>query len=265
MTFLVTDGVVPSNEERGYVLRRIIRRAVRHAYRLGARDLVTPALVDATVEVMGGAYPELEAHHELVTQRDPARGGAVPRHAPARARTCSTRCSTAGDVTGERAFFLHDTLGFPLELTREIAAERGLAVDVDGLRGRRWPSSAPAPARRTRPTGGAAAAPVELYREILDEHGPTEFTGREEYATDGAKVLAHRRGGRARRRGPDDGDEVDVFLDRTPFYAESGGQVGDTGTITRRGRRDRRTVLDTQYAIPARAHACTAAGSSRAS
>ncbi len=246
MTFLVADGVVPSNVERGYVLRRIIRRAVRHAYRLGARGLVTPALVDATVEAMAGAYPDLEKHHELVTnviRREEERFRATLQ----RGEDLLDEVLTAGNVTGERAFFLHDTLGYPIDLTREVAEERGRTVDLDGFQ-------AQMDAQRTRArdahkaAGGAAAAPIELYREILDDHGPTEFTGRQEYVTEGAKVLslvaAGERLGRAKA-----GDEVDVFLDRTPFYAESGGQVGDTGTITSADGTTVVRILDTQYAI----------------
>jgi alanyl-tRNA synthetase len=246
MTFLVSDGVVPSNVERGYVLRRIIRRAVRHAYRLGARDLVTPALVDATVAVMGGAYPDLVKRHEVVTN--------VIRREEERFRSTLQRGEdllddvlAEGDVTGERAFFLHDTLGYPIDLTREVAAERGREVDLEGY-------LAQMAEQRTRARdahkaeGGAAAAPVELYREILDDHGPTEFTGRQEYVTDGAKVLGIVGGGERRARA-ETGETVDVFLDRTPFYAESGGQVGDTGTITSADGETVLRVLDTQYAV----------------
>jgi alanyl-tRNA synthetase len=247
MTFLVSDGVVPSNVERGYVLRRIIRRAVRHAYRLGARDLVTPALVDATIGVMGGAYPDLEKHRELATdviRREEERFRATLQ----RGEDLLGEIVAAGDVSGERAFFLHDTLGYPIDLSREVAAEQGRSVDVEGF-------EAAMAEQRTRArdahkaAGGAAVAPLELYREILDDHGPTDFTGRNEYTTDGAKVLAivaaGERVGRAGR-----GDEVDVFLDRTPFYAESGGQVGDTGTITSADGTTVVRVRDTQYAIP---------------
>ncbi len=247
MTFLVSDGVVPSNVERGYVLRRIIRRAVRHAYRLGARDLVTPALVDATIGVMGGAYPDLETHRELVTnviRREEERFRATLQ----RGEELLGEIVAAGDVSGERAFFLHDTLGYPIDLTREVAAEQGRSVDVAGF------DAAMAEQRNRareahKAEGGAAVAPVELYREILDDHGPTDFTGRHEYTTDGAKVLALVAAGeRVGRAGT--GDEVDVFLDRTPFYAESGGQVGDTGTITSADGTAVVRVRDAEYAIP---------------
>jgi len=246
MTFLVADGVVPSNVERGYVLRRIIRRAVRHAYRLGARDLVTPALVDATVAAMGSAYPELEKHHELVTnviRREEERF----RNTLQRGEDLLDEVLSTGDVTGERAFFLHDTLGYPIDLTREVAAERGRDVDLAGF-------EAQMAEQRTRARdahkaeGGAAAAPVELYREILDDHGPTEFTGRQEYVTEAAKVIGIIANGERLGRATA-GETVDVFLDRTPFYAESGGQVGDTGTIASGDGATVVRVLDTQYAI----------------
>ncbi len=249
MTFLVADGVVPSNEERGYVLRRIIRRAVRHAYRLGARQLVTPALVEVTVTTMGSAYPDLATHRELVT--------AIVRREEERFLSTLQRGEDmladlldAGDISGERAFFLHDTLGFPVDLTREIAAERGRAVDIAGFQ-----SSMEAQRNRAREAhkaeGGAAAAPVELYRELLDEHGSTDFTGRQEYATEGAIVLALIQDGERVGRVVANSGRVDVIIDRTPFYAESGGQVGDVGSLSG-GDGAFARVIDTQYAIPAR-------------
>ena len=136
-------------------------------------------------------------------------------------------------MTGDDAFFLHDTLGFPIDLTREIAGERGRAVDLDGFDAAHAASSARRAQRRGRRSRrGAAGAPVELCRELLDEHGPTEFTGRQEYATDGARCSRSSSAGERVDRGRAEGTTVDVVLDRTPFYAESGGQVGDTGTIT---------------------------------
>jgi alanyl-tRNA synthetase len=247
MTFLVADGVVPSNEERGYVLRRMIRRAVRHAYRLGARDLVTPALVDATVGVMSSAYPDLATHHELVTtviRREEERFRATLQ----RGEELLDQVLAEGDISGERAFFLHDTLGYPVDLTREVAAERGRDVDVAGFDAQMQQQRARA-REAHKAAGGAAAAPVELYRELLDDEGPTEFTGRQEYSTAGARVLAIvRDGARLARATAADGG-IDVFLDRTPFYAESGGQVGDTGTLT--GADGLRVVVaDAQHAIP---------------
>ena len=253
MTFLVADGVVPSNEERGYVLRRIIRRAVRHAFLLGSEDIVTPALVDATVGVMGSAYPDLVKQHRLVTD--------IVRREEERFRTTLTRglefldgVVRDGDVNGDDAFFLHDTLGFPIDLTREIAGERGRGVDLDGFQSRMAEQRAQSKEAHAGTAKGIGTAfhsrveAVDLYRELLDDVGATDFTGRQEYETDGAKVRAIV-GGPDRLAQAGVGAAVAVILDRTPFYAESGGQVGDTGVLeTADGGRVR--VADTQYALP---------------
>jgi alanyl-tRNA synthetase len=247
MTFLVADGVVPSNEERGYVLRRIIRRAVRHAFLLGADQMVTPALVDATVDVMGGAYPEIVQQHELVRSvvgREEERF----RQTLARGLDLLDGVLERGDVTGDDAFFLHDTLGFPIDLTREIAGERGREVDVESFRALMQEQRTRAKDAHKAAGGKGEGAPLELYRELADELGPTDFTGRQEYETVGTKVRAIV-GGRERLAQADAGTAVSVVLDRTPFYAESGGQVGDTGVIeTSTGARVR--VDDTQYGLP---------------
>ena len=222
MSFLVSDGVFPSNEGRGYVVRRVIRRAVRHAYLLGVDHLVTPRLVDTTVEVMGEAYPGLVRNHSFV--RD------VVAHEEERFRQ-TLKAGTAildgeldalasGQVlSGAVAFTLHDTHGFPLELTREITLERGIDVDEDGF------TSAMADqkqrAKAARRTDGVAADLSE-FQAVLDDFGPTEFVGRDEFEVE-CRVLAV--------IGPDDEGRSSVVLDRTPFYAESGGQVGDTGII----------------------------------
>ena len=246
MTFLVSDGVRPSNEERGYVLRRIIRRAVRHAYRLGAEQPVTPALVDATVEAMGAAYPDLVKHHDVVVKvvsREEERF----RQTLERGLALIDEELAKGDVSGDRAFFLHDTLGFPIDLTREIAEERGRTVDVDGFRARMDEQR-----RRAREAlkaeGAKDTAPVERYRALVDEHGATEFTGRQETTTTEATVIGLFVAGEAVVQAGE-GATVDVVLDRTPFYAESGGQVGDTGTIATESGAQLR-VTDTQYGLP---------------
>ena len=149
MTFLVADGVVPSNEGRGYVLRRIIRRAVRHAYLLGARDVVMPALVDAVVAEMGAAYPELVRQHDM-TRSVIAREEARFRQTLARGLDLLDDVLARGDVSGADAFFLHDTLGFPIDLTREIAEERSHTVDLDAFEVLMQEQRSRA-ARRTRP------------------------------------------------------------------------------------------------------------------
>jgi alanyl-tRNA synthetase len=247
MTFLVNDGVVPSNEERGYVLRRIIRRAVRHAYRLGAKSDVTGPMVDATVRAIGEVYPDLVKNRDVIVK--------IITHEEERFRQTLERgldmlegILDQGDVSGEQAFFLHDTLGFPIDLTREIAEEHARRVDYDGFRQRMEEQRARA-REAVKAEGGRETAPIELYRELVDDYGPTEFTGRQEYETRDAKVLALVSDG-DRVAQASEGTKVDVVLDRTPFYAEAGGQVGDTGTLTTGDGRTQLRVRDTQYGIP---------------
>jgi alanyl-tRNA synthetase len=245
MTFMVNDGVRPSNQERGYVLRRIIRRAVRHAYLLGARDVVMPAMIDAVVATTANAYPELEASHEvvrtIVEREEQAFRGTLQRGVDMLSEIVDER-----DVSGDDAFFLHDTLGFPIDLTREIAGERGRAVDIAGFEERMQEQRVRARADAAA-AGAAQSVPLEVFRELIDTHGPTEFTGRQESISNGkviALLMAGERIGQAT-----EGLEVDVVLDRTPFYAESGGQVGDTGTITTAPGAIL-DVIDTQYGLP---------------
>jgi alanyl-tRNA synthetase len=245
MTFMVADGVRPSNQERGYVLRRIIRRAVRHAYLLGARNVVMPAMIDAVVETMSTAYPEVAAAQELV-RKVVEREEESFRATLQRGVEMLSEILVARDVTGADAFFLHDTLGFPIDLTREIAGERGRDVDIAGFEERMQEQRVRARADAAE-AGAAASAPLEVFRELVETHGATEFTGRQEYSSS-AKVLALLVGGE-RVGQVNEGMEVDVVLDRTPFYAESGGQVGDTGTITTAPGAIV-DVTDTQYGLP---------------
>ncbi|MGQ0519725.1 MAG: alanine--tRNA ligase [Actinomycetota bacterium] len=235
MSFLVSDGVYPSNEGRGYVLRRIIRRAVRQAFQLGVERPVTPHMVRATVDLMGEAYPELARNADFVTdivEREEARFRQTLRHGLS---ALDSALEDASEVPGAVAFQLHDTFGFPIELTREIAAERQATVDDAGFK-----EAMEDQRRRARADRAAASSDAVSrdYRELLDQFGTTDFTGYGEYETP-ARVLAVLPGA--------DGT-VEVFLDRTPFYAESGGQVGDTGFIvTERGRAQ---VLDTTAPLP---------------
>ncbi len=245
MTFVVSDGVMPSNQERGYVLRRIIRRAVRHAYQLGARDLVTPALVAAVCAVMGESYPKLLADQALVTKII-SREEESFRGTLARGTEMLDELLSQGDISGEDAFFLHDTLGFPVDLTKEIAAEQGRSVDVAGYEARMTEQRERA-REAAKEAGGKANAPIDLYREILGGSGLTTFTGRDEYSTAHATVVAMiSKGERVARVGM--GTHVDVVLDRSPFYAESGGQVGDAGTLTVANTLI--SVTDTQVGLP---------------
>ena len=239
-TFMVADGQTPSNEDRGYVLRRILRRAVRHAYGLGVDGRVLPAMVEAVVEVMGPAYPELvaaKADIAGVVGREEERFHRTLRSGSAILDEELGRAADEGGVlAGTVAFRLHDTYGFPLELTLEMAAERGVTVDRAGFEEAMETQRRMGQQAAATGTAGVSADAEErraAYKALLDAHGPDTFTGYEEQVSK-ATVLAVV------------GDEI--FLDRTPFYAEAGGQVGDTGTIT--GPRGRAEVLDTTYALP---------------
>ncbi|HCV34393.1 MAG TPA: alanine--tRNA ligase [Acidimicrobiaceae bacterium] len=231
-TFLISDGVFPSNEDRGYVLRRIIRRAVRHAWLLGVEDLIMPELVDAVVAIMGPDYPELERNHGFVRDvlsREEQRFRETLRTGSAILDDALDGLGDDGVLSGDVVFKLHDTYGFPLELTQEITAERGLVVDLDRFRSAMVDQQSRA--RAARRVAGDGASIGEL-RSVLEEHGPTDFVGRDvDEAT--ATVLYVN-------------DEV-VVLDRTPFYAESGGQIGDTGMLASDSGTLR--VLDTTLAL----------------
>jgi alanyl-tRNA synthetase len=237
-TMLVNDGVFPSNEGRGYVLRRILRRAVRHAYLLGAEKLVLPELVGTAVAIMGDAYPEVRKNAGFITDviakeeerfRHTLRTGVAILEDELAASGGST-------LVGGTAFKLHDTFGFPLELTEEIAGERGVAVDVAGFNAEM--SEQRRRAKEARKAEGVDDDRIDAYRELVEQFGITEFTGYASTETEGVRVLAV----------VPAGDGVEVFLDRTPFYAESGGQVGDTGEITT--TTGRAEVLDTTFALP---------------
>lgn len=232
MSFLVGDGVFPSNEGRGYVLRRIIRRAVREAYLLGVEKMVTPVLVDTTVAVMGEAYPDLAAQKDFVqtvVTREEEKFRATLKTGTAMLDTELAGLDAGATLSGSVAFILHDTHGFPLELTREITLERGHDVDIDGFDQEMEQQRSRAKAARK----GGGGDNVEFFADIARTHGPTVFFGGDSYAGEG-KVLAV--------------TEDSIVVDRTPFYAESGGQVGDTGEI--RSETGRAIIIDTVYGAP---------------
>ncbi len=242
MSMLVSDGVLPANEGRGYVLRRVIRRAVRRARQLGFDGAVTPRLVDTAVGILGAAYPALAEQHHLVLD-------VVGREEEGFLRTLATGstileeelASGAGAVSGDLAFRLHDTYGFPVELTVEIAEEAGVTVDLEGFEAamdvQRAQARAAARANKT-PAGEQA------YRSVLDDEGQTVFVGqRPDGYSAPARVVAV-----LADLDPDHAGQAEIFLDRTPFYAEGGGQDGDTGTIvTETGTA---VVYDTVSALP---------------
>jgi alanyl-tRNA synthetase len=245
MTFLIGDGVVPSNEGRGYILRRLLRRAVRHAWQLGSSDLVTPKLVSTTIDVMGEAYPDLNDQQEFildVVSREESRFRRTLESGHNLLDTELAVLDEGAHLQGQVAFKLHDTFGFPIELTKEIAAERGYGVDEDGFETAMDEQRSRA---RSAWKGGEEAAAEDLYRRLLDDIGLTAFLGYDLEATDG-RILAILLHGEPVERASQ-GDEVEVFLDRTPFYAEAGGQVGDVGRIG--SDSGVLSVTDTQHAV----------------
>jgi len=233
--FMITDGVVPSNEGRGYVLRRIIRRAIRHGHKLGLSDTFFYKLVDPLVKEMGDAYPELakaQASVERVLQQEEQRfaetldqGIAILEEA--------IRTMKGNTLAGETVFKLYDTYGFPVDLTADIARERNLQLDMDGFE-----LAMEAQRERARKAGKFDAN----YHDKLDVQGATEFTGYEGVEGEGSVVKVFKDGVSVDALA--DGEEGIVILDRTPFYAESGGQVGDQGSL--QATDVTFTVLDTQ-------------------
>ncbi|MFJ8299065.1 alanine--tRNA ligase [Streptomyces sp. NPDC094447] len=237
VTFLLADGVIPSNEERGYVLRRIIRRAALHAQRAGARSGVLPRMAGAVAEVMREGHPELAPVIEQVQatlEREEHRFGETLSVGLGVLDSLITPESR--EIPGDVAFRLHDTYGFPVELTREIAAQRELRLDEEGFAAamERQRDSA-----RAAASGGDAATDTENARLVRERHGQTDFLGYEELDATGTLVGVFP---------TDDPNRVELFVNATPFYPEGGGQLGDTGTVT--GEDGRGVVTDTDAPLP---------------
>ena len=224
--FLIVDGVLPSNEGRGYVLRRIIRRALRHGWMLGVRQPFFHQLVGTLCEQMGQAYPELPAARELVERALKAEEERFAETLDAGMKIFEEVAARAagGVIPGADAFRLYDTYGFQLDLTADIARERGLGVDNAGF------DAAMEQQRETARAAGKFGGGVQLPAELVATLQPTGFLGYDSLAAEGLKVVALLRDGRA-VDAASAGEEVIVITDRTPFYAESGGQVGDTGVL----------------------------------
>jgi len=224
--FLIVDGVLPSNEGRGYVLRRIIRRAIRHGYKLGCEDLFFAKMVAPLAEVMGEAYPELaskQAHVTEVLEREEKRFGETLDQGMKLLEGAIADLD-GSEIPGEVAFKLYDTYGFPVDLTRDIARERELTVDEAGF------EAAMNEQRERARAAGKFGASDGIPAELIAELRATHFLGYQYHQTDRSEVVAILIDGK-----PVDalnaGEEGVVILDRTPFYAESGGQVGDTGVL----------------------------------
>jgi alanyl-tRNA synthetase len=225
-SFLIVDGVLPSNEGRGYVLRRIIRRALRHGWMLGVRGDFFWKMVQPLVEEMGEAYPELKEKQRFVEdalRTEEQRFGETLEHGM---KVFDEVAAKSGKtIPGTDAFRLYDTYGFPVDLTADIARERGLGVDMAGF------ERAMDEQRERARAAGKFAAKGQMPAELASQLKPTDFLGYEALAAPDCKVLGIVRDGRQ----VDclaEGEPGLVILDRTPFYAESGGQVGDTGTLS---------------------------------
>ena len=243
-SMLVADGVLPANEGRGYVLRRVVRRAVLAARRAGVDKPIGPRLVEAATEVLGEAYPALRAQQDLIVNVVAREEAGFDRTLRAGLTRLEEAFATGTKVLGgDVAFTLHDTHGFPVELTEELARDAGVEVDRAG-----FDAAMAAQRERARAAAKSSRAGDEaVYRALLEAEGQTSFVGRgqENYEVP-ARVVAVLEGDAD--PGADGSRVVEVFLDRTPFYAESGGQVGDTGTIvTESGVAE---VVDTVNAVP---------------
>jgi len=249
---LIGDGVTPGNEARGYVLRRLLRRAVRSLRLLGYEDPALPALLPVSMERMKESYPELEMDFARISQIAYAEEDAF-RQTLAKGTirldesVASTKSGRGTSIPASDAFALHDTYGFPIDLTLEMAAEQGLSVDVEGFRALMAEQRARAKADAKSKKGHHADTSV--YREALDANGPTDWQAYTTLHTE-SRVLALLSGGEA-TPAIGAGTVGEVILDRTPFYAESGGQHADAGTVAWDGANGpgRAEVLDVQRPI----------------
>jgi alanyl-tRNA synthetase len=234
-SFLIVDGVLPSNEGRGYVLRRIIRRALRHGYMLGQKQPFFHRMLAPLIEVMGEAYPELAAKRETVERAlraEEERFGETLENGMKLLLSAmkddtqyvGSEKPAAQIIPGKIAFTLYDTYGFPIDLTVDAARERGWAVDLDG-----YESEMNAQRERAR-AASQFEAKGTLSAEAIQQLPPTQFLGYDTLAADALRLVGIVRDGRLVDE-LGDGEEATLVLDRTPFYAESGGQVGDRGTL----------------------------------
>jgi alanyl-tRNA synthetase len=227
--FLIADGVLPSKEGRGYVLRRIMRRAMRHAHMLGCKDPLIWRLVPALVQQMGAAYPELLRAQALITETlrfEETNFKQMLERGLRLLEDETARLGRGAPLPGEVAFRLYDTYGFPLDLTEDVLRGQGRSVAVEGFTAAMERQREEA---RRSWVGSGEAATEAVWFALREEVGATEFLGYETETTEGV-VLAITRGGE-RVSEATIGDEVGVIVNQTPFYAESGGQTGDTGVI----------------------------------
>ncbi|MFI5936261.1 alanine--tRNA ligase [Actinoplanes sp. NPDC051494] len=232
--FLIADGVLPANEGRGYVLRRLMRRAIRHARSLGIDQPALADVVGSVIDNLGDDWPDLRAQRELITavvSREEETFGVTLRQGTRLLDAAITRTRSSGgtQIMGETAFELHDTYGFPIELTLEAAQAAGLTVDED-----RYATLLDEQRRRAKKSGKAQTAAAmrrqDTYREILAQHGRTDFVGYTDTSAD-TEILALLADGEPVLEASE-GQQVEIVIGRSPFYAERGGQIGDIGTLT---------------------------------
>ncbi|MFK7829535.1 MAG: alanine--tRNA ligase [Congregibacter sp.] len=224
--FLITDGVLPGNEGRSYVLRRIMRRAIRHGNKLGANSLFLHRLVEPLVTQMGAAYPELREHREAIESAIKAEEEQFARTLEQGMGMLEEALSNMSGtlISGDIVFKLYDTYGFPVDLTNDIARERGLTLDMPGYEAAMREQQA-----RSKDSGAFSID----YNAALRLEGETAFVGYDATSDTGTVVALLRAGERVEKLSA--GDEGVLVLDRTPFYGESGGQVGDTGYLSAAG------------------------------
>ena len=232
VTFMIADGILPSNEGRGYVLRRLLRRAIQKAHMIGIEGPFLNEYVDEIVSLMGGVYPEIVENRELIRRvilSEEERFGATLRQGQVFLEEELAKLS--GDVlSGEEAFTLHDTYGFPVEVTEEMCADRGMKVDMDGFARCMEEQRERARAANTKDAEAAWSTYGGIHADILKEVGATKFVGYDNLETEAKVVALVKDGEKASKLTA--GDEGEVILDTTSFYAEMGGEVGDTGTLS---------------------------------
>jgi alanyl-tRNA synthetase len=228
-SFLIADGVMPSNDGRGYVLRRIMRRAMRHAHLLGAKDPVMHKLVPAVVSQMGAAYPELTQAQAMIQETLLQEETRFKQTLDRGLKLLDDELSKLDDgaaLPGDAAFKLYDTYGFPLDLTQDALREKGRIVDTAGFENAMAEQKAKA---RAAWAGSGEAADATIWYDVADQHGTTDFLGYDTETAEGqiqALVAGSDQISTAKVA-----DQVQIVLNQTPFYAESGGQIGDTGVI----------------------------------
>jgi len=228
--FLVADGVLPANEGRGYVLRRIMRRAMRHAHLLGASEPLMHRLVPSLIAEMGAAYPELVRAQPLLEETlklEETRFRQTLANGLRLLDEATASMQPGATLPGEVAFKLYDTYGFPYDLTEDALRAKGYGVDRAGFNAAMAEQKA---AARAAWKGSGAKASEEIWFDIAEEHGSTEFTGYAGHEGEGQVIALVKDGVRVERAAP--GDTVDIVTNQTPFYGESGGQIGDSGKIS---------------------------------